>query len=756
VFSRAWKAKRKLLLGCVVASFATTANVHADGPEPECSPTPAEPLKTIQAFVSDGIAPLKDTYFKPDFELDETSSNIAALENEVDPPEKRKTFTFLIRGDGTKQTLSRFQTANLLNPSSPYGLYWSNGVATIWNFKIQELNSNQGISLPSQTAFGTEDIKKLSVTELTARLKTAFAEGNEKTAQLSGAVPGDPRDFTMMASYLKLTSLGANDQAVFNSTLGELKTTLTWNEKIRFAQTIGGAAGARYDYARFGKTNPTFADGTANPGLSAGFGKSIPAMAVLANLHTTDRLGICRDIAPLQAQVLQGLGFKHTYAIGYNAGGNHAAVIAQNPEHPNEILHFNYDGLERGDLRQGMRSLTRGEDYSTRYDIFTPEGKSVATLPSELGNLMLEGAGGNIKNLDPFNYRATGSIAKLTYDGQKSQIPIFIGQTSAGDKIIGIGNTRQFGSPDKNIVSATTTLGAAYQRKDAAVYSDEKKTFDAFHLNLTSVVDVNSHWKKLATKGEGSIAGQLTSTTVLHGDGALSGLTAYRQETAQYKRDQAKYESDIAKWQPLADQAAANGEAEPPHRPFKPQTPASIAAGGTGSATFEVGANAKFVSPDGQTKLDGRIANQFALGTTDLSASTFNRIYTNVTYATVSGEKVILPEKLVATFNTAVGLRTFGTQVLVQTGVYLPANGIKTDVGVQKSNKGALTIAPGSNGLLYADFEKDFRNSLILTASYQQPLGMSVNQPMIQVGAKGSLSEMVKKKKKPAKLPPGI
>ena len=67
--------------------------------------------------------------------------------------------------------------------------------------------------------------------------------------------------------------------------------------------------------------------------------------------------------------------------------------------------------------------------------------------------------------------------------------------------------------------------------------------------------------------------------------------------------------------------------------------------------------------------------------------------------------------------------------------------------------KDAFTIAPGSERKVFADVEKDLGKSLVLSVAYQQPVGYTVSGPDVQVGAKGSLTEILKKKKKTAPVP---
>ncbi len=664
---------------------------------------------TIYPFVSSVISPLKDAYLKTvDFELDPLSADLSALENETDPPERRKTFSVLVRGSNGKRVLTRYDWGTLI-PGSGYRLKWKNGVATVENGQAANVNGALGLNATTNLDLGLADIQSLSAADLAARLKTSFAASEQLLTNASGQIPGlknaGPRDYLLMASYLKLTAIDAANPASYAKTSAELKGLLTTAEKIQLVQAIGGAAGGRdkYDYVRAGGKNPDNADGTPGVSLSGPYGKSIPPLAVLANLHKDGHLGVCRDIAPLQTKLLSDLGFKKVYTIGYNPGINHAAVIAQNPDDPNQILHFNYDGMEKGDLRDGMASLTRGEDYSSRYDIYDASGKSVATLPSELGTLMLEGEGGDIKTLDPFLFRPQGSIAQLSLDGKHAKYPVFVGQTSSGSQIVGVGNTLRFGDPNRNVVSVTNSVGVVYERKDASVYSDRKQTFDALHANITTALAVNSHWTDLKSTSGGTVSGRLTTTTVVHGDGTMSGM--------------------------------ANGQKD---------------LAGDYSATLEVGADGKYVSNDGKTKVIARIANQFALGSTDVSSGYPDRVYTNLSYVSVTGEQVVLPDKLTATFNTAVGLREFGPQVLVDAGAKLPKSGIQADVGYQGAlKKDAFTIAPGMQREFFANFQKEFKNSLVMTASYQQPIGFT---PIVQVGAKASLTELLKKKKKSPKF----
>lgn len=703
----------------VCALFSRVEPAHAQ----DCGETAQNAFSEIKQAISDSIGPLKTTFLNLNrFELDPLSADLVSLENEVDPGKKKKTLTYKVRKDRAKQHITEDLTPYF---NVPIQMSWDNGAngstaGVHLTSQAQQIEAALAPAVgvdPPSTSAGFIDLKKLqgmSLTQLKATLANQNAEalkaidlysnGDYTSLGLSkAALTLDP---TMPAAYLRLISQA--DRAGVESALSDLKGKLTTDQKVELTREIGLKSGERYDFNRAGiygnNANPTGAHS-----ISTQYGKAIPYDAIITNLRSDNRLGICRDIAVAQSQILKQLGFKNVYGIAYNAGSNHAAVLAQNPDHPDQLLQFNYDGLEKADLKQGMKSLTRGEDYSTSYQFFNASGKSIANLPSELGSLITEGAGGNIRTLDPFLTRPQGSLASLSLETEsgssprKTVLPVFVGRTSAGDDIVGIGMTTVRGDPDRAGVSFAGTAALAYQRKNVKDFSDHTQTFDALHLTMVMNLQAATAWKSIGSDGKAQV--RATATEILTGDGARSGLTA--------------------------------------------KTPLLQSIGASFSGNTEVGMEGKTATADGKTSVLVRAATQYGLGTNNISSMSVNHFYHNVSYLRMTGETVVIPEKLKATLDAAVGFREFGPQALVQVGVEDFKGKWKGDAGYQGAiSKDALTIAPGSERAVFMDLEHSIGKTIALTATYVQPTAVSFSQSQFQVGVKGSLSEILKRRKR--------
>jgi hypothetical protein len=780
--------------------FSALAHASNGNPSSDCKSLPTPPFPDLRSFVSDGIRPLKDAYLQTNrFELDPLSADLAKLENEVDPPKKRLTLTFSVRGNTDRQRLEQLSSYDL-NTRAPFQISWESGGRAIVRNKVPIYVDGKKVNAAEVAEFQISEIRSLSTAQVIDKIKKRTQDPLFVEAYKSGGQ--NPDDYVpMLAAYLKITA--EDDLAGIARAQADAKQYLSRAQQIALVQFVGTEARNRYDHARAGAVGafaneaPLAGDSNAPPAKRKDppaplvNPASIPANRIISNLRTNGDLGVCRDIAPAQAMLLKNFGFKNVYNLLYNSGINHVAVIAQDPDRPNEILHFNYSSLSKGDLRQGSNSLTRGEDYSSHYLIADSDGKIVSQLPSEMGSLMLEGAGANIRTLDVFSYRPSGSIGQLTLANAsgKSKTSVFVGQTSAGDQVVGIGNTLSSKkSPEKDVLAVTSTNGFAYQKKEVVAYSNEKVVYDAAHLYSSTSLFVNSRWKELADTKQGNWQSRITTTTTASFDVTAAALNEQKERKKEYREDleryggameayqislaaypkmKAMYDRDLKDWKRKKEEALAAGESfyesapsEPyrPSEPMKPNKP-SVDVGAMGSARYEVGTEAKYQSNDDRTKIHARVATQLGLGSPDIRTLGSTKqmklgVFHNVSYVQVDGEHVVIPEKLKMTFDTALGLREFGPQILARAGADLPEKRMKASVGYQGAlAKDAFTVAPGMERELFLDFEKKFANSLSLTAAYQQPIGMSWSSGFGQVGAKGSPTEMLKRRKKRSSNP---
>jgi hypothetical protein len=633
------------------------------------------------------------------FELDPLSSDLAALENEVDPPKRRRTLTMYVRNDWRSHAHRLDGYFRLPTPGSTHVEWKPDGKHLLLaNTKSKD-----------QKIFERDALAAKTFMELRKDFETALPTGSSFT---------DPSQLNLFTAYMRIASQ-ENKQGIENA-LGDLKNQLSWSEKTRLLQVIGGEGLLRYDGAR------------ANGG---GGGTSIPYENILLNFHKSVEipppeddpdaepttlhvnLGVCRDIALAQTQAGHQLGFKHAYSLSHVSGGGHALSIFQNPENPKELLAIDYSELTVSQLREGSRALTRDRDDTLRYTVADYSGKTVAAIPAELGTLMTEGQGMNLRTVDPFLTRPQGSIARLSLSQRDSEYEylksrrgkspksktkledgfnanVFTGVTSAKQKIVGVGLTAGLGNPEEDVLAGSASGGLGYVRKNSRDYGEN--TYQSLQSQLYQTVYLNTPWidlKKASSNGARlQVRGTSQSTGYL--GGAIAGLED-------------------------------GGATTSGRRDILP----------------EVGAEARFRSADGKTVLKGRAANQYGFGPKDVSAGgASSGFYQNISYARVTGETTALPKNLRATFDAAVGLREFGPQILTQANLRNDEKGWQAGAGYQGAlEKDAFTIAPGMEREFFLMYEREFSHNLVATANYQQPIGFSIANASFQAGVKGTI-----------------
>ncbi len=698
-----------LLVSCAPSAWAE------DEASP-CTPVSGGGLEAIRSFVSTTISPLKKAYLNLHrFELDPLSSNLASLENEVDPPQKRVTFTYLVRGD-----------SGSLTKKIPAPEAYSNDLVIAPNY-----NNPGTVTYGASGDFKTGSQAIAESVNLDELKGLDFKQTLNRLNGLSYFQKENPSQLRLASAYSELIAQG--DRAGIEKALSDMKGQLTNQEKLDLARLVGREAGARYDYERAGLKNLNGMTGLSSS-ITAGLGNvGIPYDVVIGNLKSsTSSMGVCRDIAPAQAQVLHQLGFKNTYVMAYKEqAGGHAAVITQDPDHPGEVMHLNYDGLEKRSLQGGTASLTRSDDYTTRYEIYDYKGKPVANLPSSVETMMMEGAGANLRLVDPLLTRPQGSISKVSLDAGnanskvfQSKTPLFVGRTTDGQNIVGVGNTTRFLNPEENVIAVTTTVALADQQRNVQDYSNTTYKAEALHLNRQTTKYLNTPW-----------------ITVKSNQGSLTQVRATGQQTVE--------RGDILRRDGSAVETKPDGTVAVTHLSSQALSGHDQSAAETHYKSYEVGAESRFRSADQKTLVKVRAATNtyHDYNVSGLQSSGDKGDWVNnVSYVRVTGETAALPNNLKATFDTAIGLRVFGPQIFTQAGIQNTKDGWKAQAGYQGAlEKDAFTIAPGTEKQFFVNFEKSVSEGLTMSASYMQPIGVTGAIPRIQAGVNGTIPSLKKR-----------
>ncbi len=211
----------------------------------------------------------------------------------------------------------------------------------------------------------------------------------------------------------------------WKSTLLEAKDKLTVDQKIDLISKLGGKFSDRYNYNR------------ADVQLNAG-GVFIDTEELLNSVQNGNPGGICRDIALAQTQMLKVLGFKNNYVVAYKSlTGFHATVITENPD-TGKIVKFNYFEASEVKKGSGTEALVQDNllpDHGLGFRIYNSDGTALTRVPSELGQMLKDTAGGSSdRNFAPRNFSLTsvGFKTPLT-DGS-----LFTGKTSLGESLYGV------------------------------------------------------------------------------------------------------------------------------------------------------------------------------------------------------------------------------------------------------------------------------------------------------------------------------
>jgi hypothetical protein len=670
------------------------------------------PFSESQKLVGNLITPFQTTDLHlNNYNLDETSARIAWLENETLPPWQRKTLTVKVRGSVAGALNTKFSSLPV-SENSLNSLRWdSDGSVDV---QYQYVNPNsipKGYGFPTQH-FTQQQLQSMSYAQLLKSLSTLaqnpllhpppigpigpILNGNSlavattvPTAQLAAA---DQSNLAVLAAYLKLTS--QTNQGGIQQTLGEFKNELTNAEKIQLVRTVIWDAAVNHYSEKRAETL---------------VGPEIPYADIITNLHQVTLnakspdgtsgvpLGVCRDIAVAQTQMLSQLGFKDVYAIGYDAGQNHVAAIMRDPDHPNQIINFNYSDMQTAQLNQGTRSLTRDEDYSTVYNVFNASGKSVANIPTELGAAIMEGAGGNVQNLDQFMNRTSYSIAGMYLGDDQEKTSVFVAPLSDGTVVAGVGLTTSNGDPDKKNLYYTTTTAGVYTTKNSIDSSGDKNNYNSLQLSNYSKLQLATNWVPISSNDEGTSSVRAASNVSANVDLAATELSKH-----------------VSLGQGYGTSGTLNAE---------------------GSVLY------RYQSADHKSGVQTSLTTQIGLGTPNVSGERLTHIYDNIIYADAQGHTLILPEHLKATLDFAVARRVFGMQALLQGGVSNANGSWAASGGYQGAlKKQAFTIAPGMERAFFMDVDKRIGHSIYVTIDYTQ-------HSVLQLGAKASLSEVLKGKK---------
>lgn len=222
------------------------------------------------------------------------------------------------------------------------------------------------------------------------------------------------------SEFAKLEIVGQPTK--WEETLKNASQFMNFDQKMNLVATMGEKMGNDYNYARADS-------GPESEG-------HVEIEKLLTNLSNNKSGGVCRDISVAQTQMLKAMGVKDAYSVAYlsNRGG-HATVIARDPNDSSRLMKLNYGELYKDDAKKGTAALDQDSSLPSvgmQYRIYDAEGKPVASVPSELTQVLRDTIGkGN-----PFAPKShTLYKAEFGTDGVKGSL--FSGKTSMGEDVKG-------------------------------------------------------------------------------------------------------------------------------------------------------------------------------------------------------------------------------------------------------------------------------------------------------------------------------
>ncbi len=307
------------------------------------------------------------------------------------------------------------------------------------------------------------DWDDLSLLERAQRLQS-FAQS------YSGAEPS----LGLILSEYAIADMTANPSEWRNS-LNEIKDHLTFEEKLKVASHFGGRFSDNYNYDRANGEGPRA-------------GGIVTIEEMLESVRDSTPGGVCRDVSQAQSLMLQELGVSSDdiYQVSYRtASGGHVVLAVKDPDNPKRIVKINYDYTDETDDRTGGAALMQNSslpEFGMQYRIYDADGKPVATVPTEMGEVLRDVTRG--RRLSD-GISQNHNLQRVYMDTPYGVGSLFTGTTTSGDNLVGVAFSRR-GDEDQTI---STDFGVAAVKRDgerATVTVSETALYSYLRQNIRS------------------------------------------------------------------------------------------------------------------------------------------------------------------------------------------------------------------------------------------------------------------------------
>ena len=231
-----------------------------------------------------------------------------------------------------------------------------------------------------------------------------------------------PREVIAMKLGMDSVFKSSSDEEIIQ-TYRELGRNLSFEQKVAFGSQLGGILFQSYDFSRLENKKGV-----------------VSLRDMIEARRRGEASGVCRDMSFAVAQALKEMGATQSFVVSFQTvGGGHTTVIVQDPDDSRKTYTLNYDAVTSSEgvsplshLKQDSGNPGLGIDYR----IYSAEGKHLTALPTHLGTMLEEMAGGDLRNLDPM-IRSENQLLTAALENKNGfEAGASTGYTKDGDLVV--------------------------------------------------------------------------------------------------------------------------------------------------------------------------------------------------------------------------------------------------------------------------------------------------------------------------------
>jgi len=352
-----------------------------------------------------------------------------------------------------------------------------------------------------------------------------------------------PEQVKMLQAYHAIINAGSESEAL--ALVKSQKDGLDADQFAAVVTMVGSRMARNYDHERRDKKwnakGAVSGDSLLKAARDSTLQSRVPGFGVEEELAPLTE-GVCRDIASMQAKLLEARGFQHSLVVTRALANSqyHVTVAAMAPKGSDangKVYLIDYSSLSDQKNKDGAQALfAGGKDISLNYRLFKPGGAMVADVPTEMGKFMAEAAGFKVTMLDPLARNTQSMVSASAKTDGGIQYKAFTGQDGVGAKYLGVAAAYQYGGGG-NFPGRVGLIGA-YQIRPGEIYYGVLPSFP-FPDGKSAIVygQVEQHMKTPEIKLGGK------TTAVL--DQSMTGIGAFSYEVGGKDKGSPNGQGDI-------------------------------------------------------------------------------------------------------------------------------------------------------------------------------------------------------------------